>query len=151
MQLSTRRRGTSAYGTSSAALSSKEKALTSLRPGAGESHDGRVACRYDIVAIGCSPTVYKVITNWNSTKAMWMQLLAPPSGILSEHPRQEEAFIEAVKALKPSFTEDSFSWATNAASEQKATRPFVEEEHEAEQILFGSTAEDYANCDVVRS
>ena len=52
--------------------------------------------RYRIYAYGCSPSVYKVVTS----KEIFASLLSSPTW-LAEHPRQDEAFLEAVKQQKP--------------------------------------------------
>jgi len=52
--------------------------------------------RYRIYAYGCSESVYKVVTN----KDVFASLLSS-STWLAEHPRQDDAFLEAVKQQKP--------------------------------------------------
>ena len=52
--------------------------------------------RYRIYAYGCSPSVYKVVTD----KDVFASLLSSFTW-LEEHPRQDDAFLEAVKQQKP--------------------------------------------------
>lgn len=67
-----------------------------------------IAPRYDIAAIGCSPLIYNVVTNWRVTKDKWTQLIAFRTW-LDELPYEEDA--KLVGQFKPFFIKESFSWA----------------------------------------
>ncbi|KAF8869574.1 hypothetical protein CPB84DRAFT_1818578 [Gymnopilus junonius] len=66
--------------------------------------------RYSVFAYGCSPTVYKGITN-DHARNMYAHLLSIRN-FLGEHPRKDAKSVKAVRRMKPFWTggEDSYHW-----------------------------------------
>ena len=65
---------------------------------------------YRIFAYGCSPSVYKVVTN----EDVFASLLSSRD-LLAEHPRQTDVFLKAVKQQKPFWSRgtESYGWLDN--------------------------------------
>lgn len=70
--------------------------------------DRAVHPRYAISILGCSHTVYGVIGV--DERDDFAALLASRS-LLAEHPRQDPISLEAVRGLKPFWSEESYGWA----------------------------------------
>ncbi|KAF8903072.1 hypothetical protein CPB84DRAFT_1845911 [Gymnopilus junonius] len=78
--------------------------------GGQKHHPSEGHTRYSVFAYGCSPTVYKGITN-DHAKNMYAHLLSIRN-FLGEHPRKDAKSVKAVRRMKPFWTggEDSYHW-----------------------------------------
>lgn len=71
--------------------------------------------RYAFYANGCSSTVYKVIEK--DEDHVYAKMLASRD-ILSEHPRQNKDFLNAVEDMRPYWKPESFTWLERFADER---------------------------------
>ncbi|KAF8882369.1 hypothetical protein CPB84DRAFT_1851243 [Gymnopilus junonius] len=80
------------------------------RKGGQKHHPSEGHTRYSVFAYGCSPTVYKGITN-DHARNMYAHLLSIRN-FLGEHPRKDAKSVKAVRRMKPFWTggEDSYHW-----------------------------------------
>ncbi|KAG6809233.1 hypothetical protein H0H92_001071 [Tricholoma furcatifolium] len=78
--------------------------------------------RYRVIINGCSSSVYNTISS--TDRARYLMLLAY-TGLLSEHPRQDEKYLKALLRMKPSFRRgvnyDFVEMKPNSWFEQKHT------------------------------
>lgn len=67
------------------------------------------APRYDVVAVGCSRAVYRVVGEGMADA--WARLLAPRT-LAGEHPCRDDAALAGLRGLKPEWVQASFEgWA----------------------------------------
>ncbi|KAF8872391.1 hypothetical protein CPB84DRAFT_1967482 [Gymnopilus junonius] len=79
------------------------------RKGGQKHHPSEGHTRYSVFAYGCSPTVYKGITN-DHARNMYAHLLSIRN-FLGEHPRKDAKSVKAVRRMNHlDWCEDSYHW-----------------------------------------